>query len=142
MMKRLCVLAAIVMIAAPALASPDILPVAGIAGTWRYDYQTGERTPDTRLRHGQSLWAATQLSGWFLSIDINDVYLDWGDIASPVAIGAFGFAYCTNADAGVTAVIAFYDNDNGWNGLGTPSRECVAAFEITDLPGAITPPPP
>jgi hypothetical protein len=137
-MKRLSLLTAIGLIAAPALASPDILPVTGMAGTWHYDLQTGDQTPITGLERvlGPAIWASNQTSGHFRSQGYAETVLDWGDIA-PSLIGGFGFAYATNANHGsVDCIIVFYGDDNGWN---TPGRDLIAVFGFDGLKGTLTP---
>ncbi len=115
-MKRLFVLTAIGMIAAPALASPDILPVAGIAGVYNYNLATREQTPAGGERFlGPYISGPTTPSGWFSHMDRNDVWLDWGDFGGlGYAAGGLGFAYATNANHGsVECIIAFYGEVNG-----------------------------
>ena len=145
-MKRLLIVAAICVIAAPAFASPEVLPIKGIAGSMNYSMGTHEQTPAVGLDRavGPSIWASTQFSGFFWGGQgCNEIALDWGDIQN-ATVGTFAMAYATNADPGFTAVIGFYDNDNGWNNgepWGAPAnqRQYIAVFELTGLAGTRTP---
>ena len=65
-MKRFLIVAAICVIAAPAFAGSDLLPVKGLAGTRAYDLETGQQSPvlDQTRGIGPSIWAATTSSGY------------------------------------------------------------------------------
>jgi hypothetical protein len=137
-MKRLLIVAAIAVIAAPVLASPDILPVKGIAGQRLYDMATGQQTPagfDTRV--GPVVWDSTQSSGYFWGGQgAQEIALDWGDFLGVPPIGGFGWGYATNGSNGLSMLLTFYTDDNGWNQKG---RDIVAGFLFTGLNGTITP---
>ena len=138
-MKRLFIVAAICVMAAPAIASPDVLPYSGIAGTYNYDLATGEQTPVSGERVlGPHIWGPTTPSGWFSSMDLDDVWLDWGDVGRyGYVAGGLGWAYATNANHGsVDLIMCLYGADNGWN---TPGRSIIVAFSFTGLQGTITP---
>ena len=137
-MKRTIFAIAMVLTAGLAFAGPDILPIAGVAGTISYDLATGQQMPmdPYAVRVGPSIWAATQWSGYFWGGQgPAEIALDWGDIA-PATVSGFGFAYATNADDGLTGIVGFYANDNGWN---TQGRDFIAAFKLDDLAGTLTP---
>ena len=137
-MKPTIFVTAMVLTAGLAFASPDILPTHGIAGTITYDMATGQQTPaDWALRRsGRPIWSATESSGSFYPLPCTQIVLDWGDVESPAKIGGFAFGYATNSDSGITCVVGFYANDNGWN---TPGRDFIVAFGFTDLAGTLTP---
>jgi hypothetical protein len=139
-MKRLVIVAAICVMAAPAIASPDLLPYSGIAGTYNYDLATGEQTPVSGERVlGPHIWGPTSPSGWFAGdMGVTHVWLDWGDLGNlGYTVGGFGWGYATNANQGsVDLILCFYGDDNGWN---TPGRDLIAAFSFTGLNGTITP---
>jgi hypothetical protein len=136
-MKRLLIVAAICVIAAPVLASPDILPIKGVAGSRLYDVASGQQTPLTlENRLGPVIWDSTQDSGYFWGGQgCMEIALDWGDI-QPAAVGGFGWAYATNASNGISMLITFYTDDNGWNQQG---RDIVAGYLFTGMNGTITP---
>ena len=138
-MARLILIVAMALAAASASGTPDILPIAGIAGTMYYDLRTGQQTPGNGLedRHRFLIWDSTQSSGYFFGgRGCMEIILDWGDVRGPVVIGAFRFGYATNADDGITCVIGFCGDDNGWN---TQGREFIAAYELNNLAGTPTP---
>jgi hypothetical protein len=140
-MKRFLIVAAICVIAAPALAGSDLLPVKGIAGARAYDLVSGQQTPlenQTRAQ-GPSIWAATTSSGYFWGGQGEfEIYLDWGDIATGAAMGGFGFSYATNADPGFDTVMMFYNSENGRNKQ-PKFQDLLAAFRFTGLAGTATP---
>lgn len=145
-MKRLLIVAAICVVAAPVLASPDILPVKGIAGAWRYDVATGQQSPMTPgNRVGPVVWAANQQSGYFWGGQgCQEIALDWGDFAGSPLVGGFGWAYATNSDDGFSLLITFYTDDNGWNnkngsGVVIGKRQPVEGFLFGNMLGTITP---
>ena len=133
-MKRTLLCAAILIIAAPALAGPEILPISGM-GYLSYDMATGKVTPQADgQRFGHSLWAATQNLNYFWGAELGEVGLDWGDIAGPAAVGGFAFNECTNsqsADGDAWALIMVYAEENGWGSMG---RIALAGFLIDNIP--------
>lgn len=139
-MKRFLIVAAICVIAAPALAGSDLLPVKGIAGTRTYDLATGQQAPLTdNVRLGPSIWAATTSSGYFWGGQgPMEIYLDWGDITMGAGFGGFGFSYATNSD-NVDKLIMFYETENGFNTPQPKFNNFLAAFNFTGLNGTVTP---
>ena len=137
-MTRLLIVAAICVIAAPAIASPDVLPHRD-AGVWQYDLATGEQTPASRVL-GPHIWGPTESSGWFSSMELagNDVWLDWADLGNlGYSVGGFGWYYATNANHGsIDLILCFYGDDNGRN---TSGRDIIAVFGFDGLKGTITP---
>jgi len=138
-MKRLLIVAAIAVIAAPALAGPDILPVKGV-NTGTYDLATGQLSPAPAERMGVSIWAATADTGWYFSnYDDGITVLDWGDLADDgygttgTDIGGFAFAYATSLmmPTMLDAIIVFYGDENGFN---TNGRIPLSGFWVTNLP--------
>jgi hypothetical protein len=64
-MKRLLFVSAIALVVAPALASPQVMPVKGMKYAV-YNPATGELTPtEGPVRYGPSIWAATERSGYY-----------------------------------------------------------------------------
>ena len=139
-MKRLLIVAAICVIAAPAFASSEILPISGV-DYLTYNAETGKVTPATaETRYGGSIWACTERSGYFFGVVEKELLLDWGDIAGPVAIGGFGFNEFTNSQAGSgdnQLVVGIYAEENGRNSLG---RILLAGYIIDNVPGSTHPP--
>lgn len=138
-MKRLLIVAAIALIAAPALAGPDILPVKGV-NTGTYDLATGKMSPVPAERMGNSIWAVSADVPWYSSsYDEGHVILDWGDLADDgigdpgTEIGGFIFAYATDLMMPelIDVIIVFYGDDNGFNSNG---RVFMAGYRITNLP--------
>lgn len=128
-------------LATPSFAGHDILPVKGLAGARSYDVVTGQQSPiaDPTRNLGPQVWAATWQSGFFWADQgCGRVALDWGDVLTPVAVGAFGFSYATNADPGFECIIMFYNDDNGWDSQ-PKSGNYIAAYRIADLAGTLTP---
>jgi len=140
-MKRLLFLAAIGLIAAPALASPDIMPVRG-EKLATYDLATGQLTPGPLERYGDPIWGATTRSNYYF-IQMNDgpgtTTLDWGDIvdvACTPGIGGLSFSYATHSvllPNRLDIVMLFFADDNGFN---TTTRSFMAGYQIVNLPTA------
>ena len=138
-MKRFPIVAAVCLMAAPALAGSDLLPVKGMAGARAYSMATGEQTPlaDQARILGPSIWASTSSSGHFWGGQGQfEIMLDHGDITTGAAVGGFGFSYATNADPGFECVLMFYQSDNGRN---TQPKDFISAYRITGLAGTRTP---
>ena len=139
-MKRTLLCAAILIIAAPALASQEILPISGM-GYLSYDVASGKVIPEPGLRgFGPTIWAATQMSGYFAGMELGELILDWGDIEGPEGIGGIGFTEYTNSqadDGDAWAYIMIYANENGWNSTG---RIALAGFLIENIPTSTHPP--
>ena len=137
-MKRLLIVAAIGLIAAPAFAGPDVLPVTGMRDAI-YNMATGEVTaPTGNERYGASVWASTQRTGYFFGQQSDGegiTTLDWGDIAGPQAIGGFAISYSTDVELPNTidCVVMFFADENGFNSV---DRTYLAGFDITELPTA------
>jgi hypothetical protein len=147
-MRRLFIVAAICVIAAPAIASPDLLRYS-MAGTLNYDLETGQAIPANGERVlGPHIWGPTTRSGWFSSMPLagNDIWLDWADLGDKgYNVGGFGWSYATNANHGsIDLLLAFYGDDNGWNNTdanGNPiaQRHILIVWSLTGLNGTITP---
>ena len=139
-MKRTLLWAAIGVIAPLAFAGPEILPISGI-NYLTYNEATGEISPASGWeRYGHSVWAATQMSGYFYPSTACEIVLDWGDIAGPVNIGGFGFSEFTNAQdsyGNAWGVIMIYAEENGWNSTG---RVAIVGFLIDNIPTSTHPP--
>jgi hypothetical protein len=138
-MKRLLIVAAIALIAAPALAGPDILPVKGV-NTGVYDLGTGKLSPAPAERMGNAIWSCTADTGWYYGAYANLwTVLDWGDLADDgignpgTEIGGLRFAYATDLmmPTLLDAIIVFYGDDDGFN---TNTRVFSAGFWIANLP--------
>ena len=139
-MRHRFLVALMVLIAGPALACPGILPISR-TDYLVYDVATGAVRPATAgERYGHPLWAATEMTGYFLGVSPPEGVLDWGDIAGPAAVGGFSFAQYTNsqaADGHLSALIAIYTEENGWNSTG---RVYVIGYVIDNIPGSTHPP--
>ena len=139
-MRRVIFATLIGLIAGPAIAGPEILPISGM-GYLSYDAETGEITPQAGgQRFGYSLWAATQNFHYFWGADAGEMGLDWGDIAGPVGIGGFAFTEYTNSqaeDGDAWAFIMIYGEENGWDSTG---RIALAGFLIENIPTSTHPP--
>ncbi len=132
--------AIVLLIAGPALACPGILPISR-TDYLVYDVATGAVRPATAgERYGHPLWAATEMTGYFLGVSPPEGVLDWGDIAGPAAVGGFSFAQYTNSwesSGDLYAIIAIYAEENGWNSTG---RVLTAAYVINNIPAPSCPP--
>jgi hypothetical protein len=140
-MKRLLIVAAIAVIAVPAFAGSDLLPITGSNGMLHYQAATGQVTPfDAQARRiGATLWAATESSGYFTGRAEGDCLLDWGDVSSGVTIGGLGFSEYTNSQASAgdnQVVVVVYQNDNGW---GDTQKQILAGFTVANIPGSTHP---
>jgi hypothetical protein len=135
-MTHVFCLGLIVIVAAKALAGPDLVPISGPLERWNYDLATGRVTPIARDgSSGRSIWAATESPGFgcWRPFDVCD--LDWGDIPRGVAIGGFDFGYYS--DSGCRPphseiLLAFYQNEDGWN---SERRQILACYTLSNLPG-------
>jgi len=137
-MRSFLIVAAICVIAAPAFAGSDLLPVKGIAGARMYDMATGEQTPMSGQTRdlGPLIWATETSTGYFWGGQAStEIALDWGDIAAGAAVGGIGWSYATNSDS-VDALVGFYQSDNGFN---TQPKDYIVAFNFTGLNGTVTP---
>ncbi len=143
-MKRLLVVAAIVVIAVPALAGSDILPIDGV-GYLSYNVQTGKVTPVETLPRdlGAPLWIVDYSYTsyfWSASPGTGDASIDWGDVDGSRAFGGFGFAEFTNSQSGsgdLWAAILMYEEENGHNSSG---RVYTVGYLIANIPGSTHPP--
>ena len=138
-MRHALLVVVIGLVAGPALAGPEILPISG-TGYLVYDEATGEITPQPGPQRYAPFWAATQMSGDFCALTNCEAVLDWGDIAGPVPIGSFSFTHYTNsqaADGDLWALVSVYEEENGWNSV---DRVCVGALWISNIPGSTHPP--
>ena len=120
-MKRLLIVAAIAVIAAPALAGSDILPIDGV-GYLRYDVATGQVTPVTAetRRLGPPIWEASYdlYVNYFWGADpfLGEGSIDWADVATGVGVGGLGFSEFTNSQEGdgdLYAILLIYQEENG-----------------------------
>jgi len=139
-MKRLLVVAAIVVIAVPALAGSDILRIDG-AGYLKYDMKTGKVTPvEAQSRAvGPPLWiTARTYVNYFWASDpaLGEAGLDWGDIDDSRPFGGFGFSQFTNSQASsgdLWGVILMYEEENGHDSAG---RVYTVGYLIDNIPGS------
>lgn len=134
-MKRTLLCAAIVIIAAPTLAGPEILPTKDVKYA-TYNPATGKLiATEGGSRLGSSIWAATELSGYFLGTYTDGwTVLDWGDTAGPQDIDGFAIGYgsITADEPGVIdVIIVFYAEENGWN---STDRVRLAGFVLPNMP--------
>ena len=143
-MKRLLIVAAIAVIAAPALAGSDILPIDGV-GYLRYDVATGQVTPVTAetRRLGPPIWEASYdlYVNYFWGADpfLGEGSIDWADVATGVGVGGLGFSEFTNSQEGdgdLYAILLIYQEENGEDS----GRDYVAGYLIDNIPGSTHPP--
>jgi len=138
-MKRVLIVAAICAVAAPALASPELLPVMG-KNYAVYNVVTKDVTPTPGpVRYGDPVWSSTNDSGWYFgSYNYGWTVLDWGDVGTPgvgVYIDGWQFAYATSVYGGagtLDCVMLFLANENGFN---SADKQFLAGFIVEDLPG-------
>jgi len=134
-MRITLLLGAIAVIAAPTVAGP-VLPITGTRHAV-YDLNTGT-TEQWTDRYGDSIWAATQRSGYYfaqMSYGAGTTTLDWGDIDDTWAIDGFAISYGTDVvlPERLDCVFWFFANENGFN---STERVPLAGFELSDLPTA------
>ena len=136
-MKRLLIVAAVALIAAPALAGSDLQlsPVTG-AKSATYDQATGQLTPGTPLgtRYGGIIWRSDTDTGWYFgSYQYGWLVLDWGDIQNDSLVNGFQFGFATDLllPTRITAVICYYADENGYNSNG---RTGLMGFIVANLP--------
>jgi hypothetical protein len=136
-MRASLFIAVIAVAAGPVLAGPQLLPVKATKYA-TYDFATGRIAPaEGPLRYGESVWAATQFSGYFFpSYHYSQTVLDWGDITNGQGIGGFTFCYSTDVmlPDRFDAIIMFFADENGWNSV---NRSYLAGFTVTDVPGLV-----
>jgi hypothetical protein len=145
-MKRLLFVAAICMVAAPALADFTLLP-AKAPHYATFHAATGELTPTPGpVRYGDAVWSSMYPTDYFWGMvgDVGDdiVALDWGDSGAPSApncIDGFKFWYQTDLlqPATLDVVVWFYGEENGWNSY---NHVPLQGFIMPDLPGQTDPP--
>lgn len=138
-MKRFLFLAATAMLAAPAFADSELLPVSGIRHA-NYNVATGEITrPDGHEgRAGAICWDSTRTSGSFSGRLTSQVVLDWGDVSADCESAAcFQIGYATDSSAPITVDVIFYSDENGFGSVG---RVPLAAFRLAGLPGGVSGP--
>jgi hypothetical protein len=143
-MKRLLIVAAVLVVAAPALAGSDVLPIDGVSGYLRFDVATGQVTPVTAetRRLGPPVWEASYdyvNYFWSAAPFAGEASIDWGDLTSGQAVGGFGFSEFTNSQAAagdLYAVFLFYEEENGWDSAG---RVYTAGYLIANIPGSTHP---
>jgi hypothetical protein len=138
-MRNTPVAALVGLVGSAALAGPEILPIGG-TDYLLYDEATRKIVSQPGPQRCAPFWAATEMSGFILPLTANESVLDWGDIAGPVPIGSFSFTYYTNSqavDGDLWALIAVYEEENGWNSTG---RVCVGSLLISNIPGSTHPP--
>lgn len=142
-MKKVLLLAAIGLIAAPAIADFQLGQVAGTKSL-SYNLATGEMSATPSARIGSPIWATNVSTGYFFVIrdhsaaypDDTYLNLDWGDIADGTEVGGFWFAYigkgtsAAGPDTG-TQVILFFGEENGFNSY---MRTGLAGYLVTGLP--------
>jgi hypothetical protein len=138
-MKRLIIVAAIAVIAAPAFAGSDVFPIDGVK-YMNYNAATGEMTqatPETR-RVGATIWGVGEPIGlgyfWGQSYDTGDAGGDWGDIAIGSVVGGMEFSSFMNSmdqDGDVWVLILYYEEDNGFGDAG---KVYTAGIIIDNVP--------
>jgi len=135
-MRHVILIAALAFVVAPVLAGPDVQPVTGMRHAV-LNLATGEISPATGAeRYGDSVWAATQRSGYYY---VQHYYgpgtttLDWGDIEGPQIIGGFAMSYATDVVLPelMDCVLMFFADENGFDSV---DRVYLAGFDVTDLP--------
>jgi hypothetical protein len=136
-MKRLLFVAAIAMIVAPALASPELLPIKGTHYA-TYKASTGQLTPSPGpVRYGPVVWSSTYDTGYYFgSYQYGTIVLDWGDCgtpADPKIINGFQFGFATEMllPDRLDFIIWYYGEENGVNSY---NHVPLAGYIITDLP--------
>ncbi len=135
-MKCLCFVAAVCMIAVPALASPELLPAKGPHYA-TYTMATGELTPTPGpVRYGGLVWGAFNWTGWYWNSHGNGCLpLDWGDCGNPsdpYLINGFRIWYQPTAGLpSLDTIVWFYGEENGWNSY---AHVPLAGFRMNDLP--------
>jgi hypothetical protein len=143
-MKRLLVVAAIAVIAAPALAGSEILPIDGV-GYLSYNVQTGKVTPVEALPRdlGAPIWITDySLTTYFWGAEpfLGEAGHEWADVDGSRPFGGFGFTEFTNSQSttgDLWAVICMYEEENGWDSSG---RVYVVGYLINNIPGSTHPP--
>jgi hypothetical protein len=143
-MKRLLVVAAIVVIAVPALAGSEILPINGTDGYLKFDVATGTVTPITGQTRdvGPPVWeAGSEYVNYFWGAECftGEASVEWADLTIGQGIGGFGFSEYTNSqavDGDLYAIFLFYEEENGHNSVG---RVYTAGYLIANIPGSTHP---
>jgi hypothetical protein len=133
-MRCSLIIATIGLITVPAFGSPELLLVRGTHYA-TYNMATGKLTPTPGpARYGPPVWSSTHSTGWYFGSYAYDwVVLDWGDIAGPVRINGFQFAYATDMllPDRLDTIVWYYAEENGFNSAG---HVPLAGYRITDLP--------
>jgi hypothetical protein len=132
-MKRLLLIAAVCVVAAPAMAV-DYFPVTEFKAL-HHNQATGEYTPmdeySSRVA-GRPLWELTD-GTVFGSTPTNWMWLDNGDMESPATWNNLQFSYATNYVGNDVALkLAMYENEDNFE---TDPRQIVALIVWDDLPG-------
>jgi hypothetical protein len=147
-MKRVLLVAAICLIAAPAFASPDILPVSKIKGvtTKGMDPVSGKVYDlGSYDRYGSQIyWTLNQ--GLFFSWDPADPWLilDWGDLGTPgtgFSVGAMHIIYLANqfpSTPGTNIQHTWIAEEQGHD---TTTKIPWARLTISNFPGVPYAPP-
>ncbi len=143
-MKHVLTITSLCALTGTVLAGPQAASLRQVRGIHyaSADLSTGAVSPtQQQQRIGDSIWAATELSGYYWT-QMNEfggagqgvLGLDWGDVASDI-VGGYAFAYATDIllPARIECINVFYADDNGFN---SASRTALAAFQITQLPTA------
>ena len=140
-MKRLLLLMAVGLLAAPALAGSEVVPIDGVAGYLNFNAATGEVTPATAetRRVGPPVWEASYdyvNYFWGAQPFLGEASLEWADLAIGQGVGGFGFSQFTNSQStsgDLFAIFLFYEEENGWDSAG---RVYEAGYVIANIPGS------
>ncbi len=96
-------------------------------------------------RYGRVIWDNWAGSGWFSSMTVGYMWLDWGKLVDQgnlmpdEVVDGFRFAYATDATVGgIDWNMYYYDSCTGW---GDASIVQEAGFAFTGLPDATNLPP-
>ncbi len=143
-MKRLLLLTAAGLLAAPALAGSEILPIDGV-GYLNYNIATGKVTPvDQQTRDvGAPVWeVAYSYVNYFWSAEpsLGDASIEWGDLSIGQGIGGFGYSQFTNSQAtsgDLYAIFLFYEEENGRDSSAT--RVFTQGYVLANIPGSTHP---
>ena len=139
-MRRLLLLTAAGLLAAPVLAGSEILPIDGV-GYLNYNITTGKITPVSQQTRdiGPPVWeVGYHYVNYFWGAEpfAGEASIEWGDIAIGQGIGGFGFSQFTNSQAtsgDLYAIFLFYEEEDG---EGSDSRTYTAGYLIANIPGS------
>jgi hypothetical protein len=134
-MKRLLLIAAICVVAAPAFAT-DCFPITGMGGHLRLDVATGQITPvsdlDTRAT-GRPIWSLTDDTVFGIQ-NLNQLNLDCADVDYNVVFQTLSFEYATNSSDPVSAYVVVYTEEDNFD-LDPVIRNIQMILDMDTLPG-------